>query len=92
MLEFTRQIIIMLRIKSSIINVLFVFFAFQMPQESPHETNDATNSLAPSKKCVVYQEVNFVSEKVWSHPSEKLTIFLSFFFFFSFFIKWLCQT
>ena len=86
MLEFTRQIIIMLRIKSSIINVLFVFFAFQMPQESPHETNDATNSLAPSKKCAVYQEVNFVSKNiVWSHTSEKLTIFLFFFlFFFSF--------
>ena len=53
----------MLRIKSSIINVLFVFFAFQMPQESPLETNDATNSSATSKRCVVYQEVNVVLEK-----------------------------
>ena len=33
-----------------------------MPQESPHETNDSTNSSAPGK-LVVYQKVNFVSEK-----------------------------
>ena len=30
------------------------FFAFQMPQESPHEFNDATNSSAPGK-LVVYR-------------------------------------
>ena len=33
-----------------------------MPQESPHETNDSTNSSAPGK-LAVYQKVNFVSEK-----------------------------
>ena len=33
-----------------------------MLQES-HETIDVTNSSAPGKKFVVYQEVNFVSEK-----------------------------
>ena len=36
-----------------------------MPQESPHETNDSTNSYhqVPPGKLVVYQKVNFVSEK-----------------------------
>ena len=34
-----------------------------MPQKSPHETNIATNSSAPGKKFVIYQEENFVSEK-----------------------------
>ena len=33
-----------------------------MPQESPNETNESTNSPAPGK-LVVYQKVNFVSEK-----------------------------
>ena len=83
-MEFTGQIIILLRSKSSIINALFVFFVFQMPQESAHETNDATNSSAQGNKFVVYQEVNFVSEKhsLVLYTSMKLTIFLSHIFFF----------
>ena len=34
-----------------------------MPQESPNETNDTTNSSALGKKSLFYQEVIFVSEK-----------------------------
>ena len=51
-----------------------------MLQESAHETIDATNSSAPGKKFVVYQEVNFVSEKhsLVLYTSMKLTIFLCF--------------
>ena len=62
-----------------------------MPQESAHETNNATNSSAAGKKFVVYQEVNFVSEKhsLVLYTSMKLPIFLSriFFFLFSGFVK-----
>ena len=82
-MEFTGQIIILLRLKSSIINVLFVFFVFQMPQESAHETNDATISSAQGNKFVVYQEVKFVSEKhsLVLYTSMKLTISFPYLFF-----------
>ena len=53
-------------------NVLFIFFAFQMPQGLPHETNDATNSSSPGKKFAVNQEVIFVSEK---HSLQVLYIY-----------------
>ena len=43
-----------------------------MPQESPHETNDTTNSSALGTKSLFYQEVIFVSEK---HSLQFLLIY-----------------
>ena len=61
-----------------------------MPQESAHETNDATISSAQGNKFVVYQEVKFVSEKhsLVLYTSMKLTISFPYLFFFFY---WLCQ-
>ena len=55
-----------------------------MPQESPHETNDATNRSSSGTKFLVYQEVIFVSEKhslqvLYSYEIEKFS--LVFFFY-----------
>ena len=54
-----------------------------MLQESAHETSNATISSAPGEKFVVYQEVNFVSEKhsLVLYTSMKLTISFPYLFF-----------
>ena len=43
-----------------------------MPQESPHETNNTTNSSALGTKSLFYHEVIFVSEK---HSLQVLYIY-----------------